>query len=139
MGARHKSREAAVAILYQLDMVREKDPGKAVAEYFATENPESAQMEFVSSMVTGVVSRIDEIDAKIGPLLVNWEFARLGYMERAILRLGTYEILFDATIPGAVAVDEAVELAKDFCDADSAGFINGVLDKLAKEKQPSGS
>ena len=135
MGARHKSREAALAILYQADIRGEQNPLGLLDGYFESGEAKGAQRDFVENIVTGVTSRIGQIDDALRRSLVKWELDRLGYMERAILRIGAYELMFDPLTPGAVTLDEAVELAKDFCDKDSAAFINGVLDGVAKEKK----
>ncbi|MBI5816785.1 MAG: transcription antitermination factor NusB [Nitrospinae bacterium] len=134
MGARHKSREAALAILYQADMLKEENAGRLLSEHFAANETEGAERDFVESLVLGATSHIDEIDAKLAAALVNWEVARLGFMDRAILRLGVYEILYDVTTPDPVAIDEAVELSKDYCDAESSALINATLDRISKEK-----
>lgn len=134
MGARHKSRQAALTILYQADIGGEQNPANLLDVYFRSEEAKDMRREFVESLVTGVTSRMGEIDDIIRRSLVKWELERLGYMERAILRIGAYELMFDPLTPGPVALNEAVELAKDFCDKDSAAFINGVLDNVLKEK-----
>jgi len=135
LGARHKSREAALAILYQADLLKEENAGGLSAGYFATDEAEGADQKFAESLVYGVKRNLAEIDEKLGSALKNWEVGRLGYMERAILRMGVFEILFDRTTPDAVAIDEAVKLAKSFCDADSPPLINATLDRISKEKQ----
>lgn len=135
MGARHKSRRAALTILYQADIRGEQSPASLLEVYFKSDEGKEAQREFVEDIVTGVASRMGEIDEALRRSLVKWELDRLGYMERAILRIGAYELMFDPLTPGAVALNEAVELAKDFCDKESAAFINGVLDGVLKEKK----
>lgn len=134
MGARHKSRQAALTILYQADIRGEQSPLNLLDVYFKSDEAKDAQREFVESLVMGVTARMGEIDETLRRSLVKWELDRLGYMERAILRIGVYELMFDPLTPGPVALNEAVELAKDFCDKDSASFINGVLDGVLKEK-----
>lgn len=135
MGARHKSRQAALTILYQADIRGEQSPASLLDIYFKSDEAKDAQREFVENIVTGVTSRMGQIDDTLRRSLVKWELERLGYMERAILRIGAYELMFDPLTPGPVALNEAVELAKDFCDKDSAAFINGVLDNVLKEKK----
>jgi len=134
LGARHKSRQAALAILYQADIRGEQNPLSLLDVYLETAEGKGAQREFVENIVMGVTIRMGEIDDIIRRSLVKWELERLGYMERAILRIGAYELMFDPLTPGPVALNEAVELAKDFCDKDSAAFVNGVLDNVLKEK-----
>lgn len=140
MGSRHKSRQAALTILYQADIRGEQSPASLLDIYFKSDEAKDAQRQFVESLVTGVTSRMGEIDGTLRRSLVKWELERLGYMERAILRIGAYELMFDTLTPEAVALNEAVELAKDFCDKDSVAFINGVLDGVlkGKKKEPEG-
>jgi N utilization substance protein B len=135
LGARHKSRQAALTILYQADIRGDNSPASLLDTYFKSDEAKGAQREFVESLVTGVTSHMGEIDDTLRRSLVKWELERLGYMERAILRIGAYELMFDPLTPGPVALNEAVELAKDFCDKDSVAFVNGVLDGVLKEKK----
>lgn len=133
MGARHKSREAAMKTLYQADMRPGEDmgrPGLSEDELEANIDP-----EFVRELVDGVIDNIDALDAAISGALVNWDLGRLGYLERAIMRLGAFEILFQPATPDSVAIDEALELAKSYCEAQSPRLINGVLDKIAQENK----
>ena len=88
--------------------------------------------EFARRLVSGVVSQRPELDRLIDLSTENWKLARLAKVEHELLRLATYEVVFCPDIPVPVSLDEAVEIAKRFCSEDSAGFINGVLDHIAK-------
>ena len=133
MGSRHRAREAALKILYQSDLLKDDDIGRIIEDHLA-EGPEAGvAREFVERLVRGVMEHRPEIDAKLGEVLHRWDPGRLGFLERTILRLGLYEMLFDPETPDKVAIDEAVELAKTFCDAESAGLINGALDKALRD------
>lgn len=135
MGSRHKAREAALKILYQADLRGEGEADRLIEEGFSSGAfAEGVERSFVEALARGVLSRLDEIDTKLAEFLDQWEPRRLGYMERAILRMGLYEIFFEAATPDKVAINEAVKLAKDYCDTESAGLINAVLDKALKEK-----
>lgn len=82
---------------------------------------------YITDKCEKVVGRIPEIDMQLDRVMTEWSTARLGKVELAVLRLGTYEILYDDTVPTAVAINEAVELAKRFGDDESGAFVNGVL------------
>ena len=83
--------------------------------------------QYIKDKVQGIVSHIKELDEKITEAAKNWELERLGKAELAILRLASYEIIYDEDIPRAVAINEAVELAKEYIDEKAGAFINGVL------------
>ncbi|VAX24131.1 Transcription termination protein NusB [hydrothermal vent metagenome] len=134
MGSRHRSREAALKILYQADLLSEDDIGQIAGDLWKERGSPNADRAFTDELVKGVMGRREEIDAKLGAAMENWEPARLGYMERAILRIGGYELLFCSDAPDNVVIDEAIELAKSYCDPKSEGFINGVLDRMMKDK-----
>ncbi len=88
--------------------------------------------EFARRLVSGVVSQRPELDRLIDQCTENWKLARLAKVELELLRLAAYELVFCPDIPVPVSLDEAMEIAKRFGSEDSAGFINGVLDHVAK-------
>jgi N utilization substance protein B len=79
------------------------------------------------------MARHDEIDALIGKLAVNWTIARMPIVDRNILRMGLYELLWLPDVPAKVTVNEAIELAKQFADDETKRFVNGILDKVLKD------
>ena len=85
---------------------------------------------FADERVRGVLSQLQELDALIEPLLVNWDYHRLGSVERTVMRLGAWELKNCPDIPPGVAINEAVDLANWFSTPKSRGIVNGVLDKL---------
>ena len=135
MGERHKARQAALTILYQCDIRNEWDADRMSVEYFASHEglgPEGAK--FGASLAAGVTENMEQIDGRISAALKNWSLDRLGYLERNILRLGAYEILFQNATPPKVVMDEAVKLAVDFCDKNSSALVNGALQRIMDEK-----
>jgi transcription antitermination protein NusB len=88
--------------------------------------------EFARRLVSGVVSQQGAIDQFIDRCTDNWKLGRLAKVDLIILRIATYEIAFCPDIPSAVSLDEAIEIAKRFGNADSATFVNGVLDQIAQ-------
>lgn len=86
---------------------------------------------YVKQKIMNIVQKQTEIDAEIERISEGWKLARIGKAELAILRLAVYEILYEDEIPLKVAINEAVELAKIYCDAEAKGFVNALLAKLA--------
>lgn len=90
--------------------------------------------EYARKIVDGLVEKYEEVDDAIDMASHQWKIDRMPTLDRAILRVATWEILFEEQIPDAVAISEAVELAKEYSTEDSSGFINGVLNQIASTK-----
>ncbi len=90
---------------------------------------------YITTLLEGVLSHLDELDEKIGAASRNWTVDRMPKVDLTILRLGAWEILYEDSVPGPVAVNEAVELANRFSDAGSGRFINGVLGTILRQKK----
>jgi N utilization substance protein B len=141
MPSRHRSRQRALQILYQLD-VRQQRPEEAIAAFTDSlytseaENEESvrepAYDAFMESLVKGTVARSAMIDETITKHSAHWRLERMPAVDRNILRMAVYEMLGEGT-PAAVVIDEALELARRFSGDESVKFINGVLDAVRKE------
>lgn len=129
MGQRRKARELAVQFLYQLDTTGEDiDTGlESFKEAFGL--PKKPAVLF-SQLVTGVISHRDEMDSVIERCSHNWRVDRMTVVDRNILRLAVFEMLYLTDVPDKVSINEAVELAKDFGSDESPAFINGVLDAV---------
>ncbi len=140
MAPRRKSRETVIKILYQADLDTNTEIDEVLDQYLSDDikSKDLAQgadsNDFIGELVSGVSNNQVEIDYLIEKALDNWTLSRLGYLERAILRLGCFEIAYWPDTPDKVAIHEAVELAKTFCEEDSCGLVNGVLDKIMKDK-----
>lgn len=132
--SRRKSREAALKILYQAEFAPDENIGDKLEEYFCENPSDIGQREFAETLVNGVTEYKTDIDERLTRALKNWELSRLGYIERAVLRLGVFEIIYQPATPDKVAINEAIELAKTFCQSESASLINGALDYTMKEK-----
>lgn len=89
-------------------------------------------LKYVKDRVLNVIAHLDEIDTELSEHTEGWKLNRIGKAELAILRLAVYEIRFDDEVPEGVAINEAVELTKKYCDEDAKGFVNAVLGKLVK-------
>ncbi|MBI2066511.1 MAG: transcription antitermination factor NusB [Deltaproteobacteria bacterium] len=132
MGYRHKGRELALQILYQIDM-KGSDP-KSELRYLGHEEPLSQEVEdFARTVVEGTYRNLREIDQMIEKFSTHWKLNRMSAVDRNILRLGAYELLYDHEVPTPVVLDEAIEIAKKFGSENSSSFINGILDHAAKE------
>ena len=131
MGRRTKARECAFQILYQWEISRE--PIERVNGLFWQVRSGTAAMRAMAErLATGAQGRIEELDAAIAEAAANWRLDRIAAVDRTILRLGAYELAAETDTPAAVVLDEAVELAKRFGEADSPAFVNGVLDAIRR-------
>jgi transcription antitermination protein NusB len=132
MATRQQAREAVVSLLYAFDIGNE-----AIAEHadeiLEEKKIRNKQREFALGLFQGTMSDLENIDKQIVANLTEWSFDDLGHIERAILRLGTYEVL-TSELDYAVIINEAIELAKRLCSDQSPKFINGVLDGVSKAK-----
>ncbi len=136
MRKRTQSREYALQILYQVDITGEKceDLLKNFWANLADETGEEVK-EFAEQLACGTAGALVEIDQRISDCAVNWKLERMAVIDRNVLRLGCYELLFRSDIPPKVAINEAVELAKKFSCPEAGKFVNGILDKIKSEKK----
>ena len=128
---RRKGRELALQALYQIEITGDSSIG-AVDLFLEHFEGNAAAKEFARRLVSGVVSQSSEIDRRIGECTENWRLERLAKVDLVVLRMATYELVFCPDIPLRVSLDEAIEIGKRFGSADSATFINGVLDHVAQ-------
>ena len=134
MSARTKARKRALDILFQAD-VRDEDLGvvlAAEAKRAANEPARQASWLYAREIVDGIIDNRDEIDEQITTSSKDWSLARMPAVDRALLRIATWEILYNDQVPSAVAIDEAVELAKEFSTEESGAFVHGVLARVAR-------
>jgi len=137
MTKRRKAREIALQLLYQLDMVGDDDPTARAADFWAHHPVDERARAFADELVRGARARQAEIDRLITQYAEHWELDRMAVVDRNILRLAVYELLWHAEVPPKVAINEAIEMAKKFGTKDSGRFINGVLDRVNKELRPA--
>jgi transcription antitermination protein NusB len=134
VGARSKARKRALDILFQAD-VRGDDLGvilAAEAQRAASEPARQASWLYARDIVDGVIDHQDEIDEQIVTHARDWKLERMPAVDRAVLRIGVWEALYNDEIPVAVAIDEAVELAKEFSTDEAGSFVHGVLARIAR-------
>ncbi|MDP8266016.1 MAG: transcription antitermination factor NusB [Candidatus Aceula meridiana] len=138
MRKRTIARELVLKILYQAD-IRKESIHSLSEEFLASVDIEDSQeiFEFVRILLSGVEKNLTEIDQKITQYASNWHLDRMAVIDRNVLRLGILELLYMEDIPSKVTINEAIELAKRFGDVESGKFVNGILDKALKSKEPS--
>ena len=124
---RHEQRYKAMTILYQAFLYDNNNISYDIKDIINEQLPENNK--FITTLVTGVIKEKGKIDELANKYLENWEIARLGFTDQAILRIGIYEILNTDT-PDITCIDEAVELSKKYSDEKVCKMINGVLDKV---------
>jgi len=128
MSRRSRAREVALQVLYQDDLNPAMNPGTA-DEFLRSRLRYDELIEFARSLVAGVRRNRSELDSRLSRTAEHWSLERMATTDRNVLRLGAYEILY-ADTPDRVAINEAVELAKRFGTAQSAQFVNGILDRF---------
>jgi N utilization substance protein B len=130
---RTRARRQALQILYQRDITGDSISRILGLKMYSLEDGEPD--EYCRALVGGVEKYLDGLDTMIGEVSENWAVTRMPLVDRNILRIATYEILYDAEVPPSVAINEAVELAKVYGGEDSSKFVNGVLGKIALRRE----
>ncbi len=133
MATRHQARTAVVGLLYAYDLGNENIANFS-DEILEEGKIRNKQREFSNTLFNGTIENLEMIDKEIKGHLKDWDYDGIGKVEKAIMRLGAYEILVEK-IDRAIIINEAVELAKKLADEKSPKFINGVLDAIGKEKK----
>jgi len=129
MGIRRKAREHALQALYFMDIRRDDSP-EALALYRQCFPPSRQAGPFFDRLVEGTLERRAELDALIERFSSNWKISRMSCVDRNIIRIAVYELLFCDDIPAKVSINEAVDIGKKFGTEDSGAFINGVIDRI---------
>ncbi|MEI6350469.1 MAG: transcription antitermination factor NusB [Verrucomicrobiota bacterium] len=132
MGARREGREAAVQFLYQRDLQGEAS-AESINEFWELRPATKRVREFGMALAEGVLSNRESIDERIRKVASNYDLHRIAAVDRNILRIAIYEMLFCTDVPPVVSINEAIEIAKRFGSEDSGRFVNGVLDKIRSE------
>ena len=134
-GRRRRARELALRVLFELEGT-EKDHLDVLAYQAADGGVAPDTVAFARSLISGTLEQIEAIDASISAASLNWDLVDLGKVERAVLRLGTFEILFEPSTPVAVSIDESLELARIYAGDEAVPLVNGVLGRIAREAAP---
>lgn len=134
MRIRTQARECAVQVLYQVE-IAQCEWQEAYDDYFAANEFPFAVKKFTSFLVEGIIAHDEKLDEPIKKYARNWDLDRMAVIDRNVLRLGIFELLYVADIPPKVSINESVELAKKFGDLDSAKFVNGILDSVFRNEK----
>jgi N utilization substance protein B len=139
MNARHRAREVALQILYRYDVaLQAKQPVPALGPELARDLehhfnhfvvPEPLR-EFAAQLVVGTLTEVTELDALLEKHASHWKVARMGLVDRNLLRMAAYELQRFSDTPSSVVIDEAIELGKQFGTSDTPAFVNGILDAI---------
>ena len=127
---RRDGRVAAMQYLYAWSLNRPENLTDDLQLFFATQEQPREHYAFADDLIAGTIEHSEEIDGKIRGLAQNWDFDRIAKIDLAILRVAIYEMLFRPDIPPVVSINEAIDLSKEYSNADAKRFINGILDKL---------
>lgn len=128
--SRREDREAALSLLYEADMT-----GDPLVE--VTDRRFADPDEYGTTLALGVAENVDDLDTRVDAVADDWTIARMAGIDRAILRMGVWELLHNPNVPVSAVVSEAVALAEQYSTEKSAPFINGILVKIAGQVRPS--
>jgi len=137
MASRRKARELALQMLFQWEL-GEHTPQHVIATFLRLQRTDPEEESFARSLFEGTVSEVDSLDPIIREHAQHWRLERMAAVDRNVIRLALYELLHYVETPPAVVINEALELARRFSTADSAEFVNGVLDAVRKATDKKG-
>ena len=137
MGTRRKARELAMQALFYMDM--RNDLSVAMLEYFCGNfSPSKKTQPFFSRLVKGVLETRGELDALIEQFSKNWDINRMSCVDRNVMRIAVFELMYCDDIPPKVSINEAVDVGKKFGTKESGAFINGIMDSIRGELEKDG-
>ena len=139
MGSRRKARECALQMLFAAD-VAEMPADDVVRSYWAELGESDLDItarDFATRLALQTLSNLELLDERIRSRAEHWRISRMAVVDRNILRLAVYELLFEPAVPAKVTINEAIEIAKKFGTSESSRFINGVLDRIHRELRPA--
>ena len=137
MGTRRRARELALQLLYQFELT-DATPEEMQSGFEEWRTAADGVRDFADQLLRGTLDRLDDIDEELGRQTTHWRLERLAAVDRNILRLAMYELMFEGETPHAVVIDEAIEIAKRYGTKDSGRFVNGVLDGFVKRRAAAG-
>ena len=135
MPNRHLSRTIAMQSLYEWDFHKKKDVGEIIARNFEVFEKEDVDKPYIKALCQGVIKNYQDIDQKIQRAATQWPLDQIPILDKTLLRLSTYELIYQDDIPPKVAINEAVEIGKTFGSENTSKFINGVLGTLYKNEE----
>jgi N utilization substance protein B len=131
-GPRHRARELALKVLFQLEHSPDDDPEEALAYHAGEDGAPRGVVEFAGELVRGVMASRAQLDDIIRAASTNWRLEQMGRVDRVVLRMAVYEIAVARKVPVRAAINESIELAKTFSGEESGRFVNGILGKVAQ-------
>jgi N utilization substance protein B len=134
MNRRRKARELSLQMLFQHEFTGARSNFKAVEDLDPAKKEDAEVRKFSEELVNGTLLHLDEIDQKIQQVAAHWKMDRMASVDRNIMRFAVFELLYRDDIPPAVTINEALEIAKKYSSSESASFINGLLDKIARDR-----
>ncbi len=131
MGKRRKARECALQMLFQLEFV-DDDPGVIFKDYWQRQPVSQEIKEYSEWLVRGICQKRAEVDGAIQKASRNWRLERMATVDRNILRIAVFEMLYEKNLATAIIMDEAIEIAKKYSGQEGAVFVNGILDGVKR-------
>jgi len=132
MGKRRKARESTLQILFQLEF-NDPQPEKVLNLFWESRKTSKEIKDYSSWLVKGIISHKKKIDNIIQSVSEHWRISRMAVVDRNVLRIAVFELLFEENIASAVIINEAIEIAKKYSSMEAATFVNGILDAIRKE------
>lgn len=132
MGKRRKAREATLQILFQLDF-NNSEPSQTINRYWQDRKALPEIRKYSQWLVEGIISNQQEIDRIIQSFSEHWRLSRMAVVDRNILRMAVFELLYEENVAPAIIINEAIEIAKKYSGQEAAVFINGILDAISKK------
>jgi len=133
MATRRDAREWALQLLFGWDLNPRKDLDEVLNDFYSTTEADERARGFSEGLVRGVISNLAKIDSELQKYAEHWDMKRMGVVDRNILRIALYELLYSKDAPAPVVINEAVDVAKYFSTDASGRFVNGILDRARKE------
>jgi len=131
MGRRRKAREETLRILYRLEF-NNREPEEILRQYWKSRKKDRETRDYSTWLTNGVTSHQEEIDSLIQSASEHWRLPRMAVIDRNVLRIAVYELLFEKDIAPAIIINEAIEIARKYSGDESAVFVNGILDAVRK-------
>lgn len=135
MGVRRRGREYALQMLYAMDLTGYQ-PDQVFAGFYAIQDLNRDAFYYARRLVDGVHGHMDEIDGALTKYAEHWKIHRMAAVDRNLLRLGLFELMFVKEVPFPIVINEALEIVKEFSDQEGTQFLNGILDAARKEFRP---
>jgi len=132
---RRKARELALQMLFQHEFTGQRSDFRAVEDLDPAKKEHLDIRQFSEELVNGTLAHLEEIDSRIRQAAEHWKMDRMASVDRNIMRFAVFELLYRNDIPPAVTINESLEIAKKFSSSEAASFINGLLDKIARESR----